>query len=180
MTLLSRISSISILKTPTSNLSTSTALSYRIGGGGHPRRRMDWRVKQRRNHIMTRKDYLQLHNQGREHNRVVCPCGETMILKYHICDVCYQATKHQTEKMLYEYREKTGNKFLVDDVKFEWKGEENVKSTRQKRDDGFMDREKERFVPEMQPDVVKNLNLNETVVKLEGKKPKGWFNVNLW
>ena len=69
------------------------------------------------------------------HNRVVCStCGNRMMLKYHICDVCYQATKHQTEKMLYEYREKTGNKFLVDEVKFEWKTQSKTKSIRQRKD----------------------------------------------
>ena len=110
------------------------------------------------------------------HNRVVCStCGNRMMLKYHICDVCYQATKHQTEKMLYEYREKTGNKFLVDEVQFEWKTQSHTKSIRQ-RQDGV---EGDVMNSKSKTDVVK-VGKNQTVVKLEGKQPKGWFNVSLW
>ena len=99
-----------------------------------------------------------------------------MMLKYHICDVCYQATKHQTEKMLYEYREKTGNKFLVDEVQFEWKAQSDKKSVRQARKDGV---ESDVMDSKSKADVVK-VGKNQTVVKLEGKQPKGWFNVSLW
>ena len=119
--------------------------------------------------------YLKM-GEGRMHNRVVCStCGNRMMLKYHICDVCYQATKHQTEKMLYEYREKTGNKFLVDEVQFEWKTQSNTKSIRQRKD-GV---EGDVMDSKSKTDVVK-VGKNQTVVKLEGKQPKGWFNVSLW
>merc|ERR1712226_480237 len=157
---------------PTSNFHTSAAALGRLGGGGHVKKRTATRAKQRRNHIMTRKDYLKM-NGARVHNRVPCPCGKKMMLKYHICDTCYQATKHQSEKMLYEYREKTGNTFLVDEVKLEWK--DGVK----KGTDGFEEQIDGMKKPDIKHDVVKT-GKHKTIVKLEEKQPKGWSNVSLW
>merc|ERR1711976_252514 len=147
-------SSSYILSSQSRGLHTSANNLGRLGGAGHPGRRTETRVKQRRNHYMTRRDYFKM-GEAREHNRVICPCGAKMMLKYHICDTCYQATKHQTESMLFEYREKTGNKFLVGETKFQFKDD-------------------------LEPISEEQENKKQQVVKLDQNRPSGWFNVKLW
>ena len=47
----------SILTSQTSSLHTSAPVLGRLGGAGHVKKRTATRVKQRRNHIVSRKDY---------------------------------------------------------------------------------------------------------------------------
>lgn len=74
----------------------------------------------------------------------------------------YQQTKYQTEKLAYEYRKQTGNKFPVGDVSFE-----------------FSDDKKDQTTNKFTKFPKSSSNTQESI-KITSKRPKGWYNVRLW
>lgn len=115
---------------------------------------------------MTRQDYFHM-SKIRVHNQIPCPCGKKMIQRHHLCDSCYQVTKFQTERLISGYREKTGNKFPVGEVKFEF-------------EDDKLEPVKEGIVMESPLQSKSREKVGNETVKVDGSRPKGWFHVKLW
>lgn len=110
----------------TSSIAFKGGYGMRQGGGGHPSSRPTTRIRQRQNHLMTRKTVIETRG---EQDKIPCPCGRRYMNRHNVCNSCYTVTKYETERLVSIFRRETGLDFPVEEVNFKFDPEKNEYTT---------------------------------------------------
>ena len=92
----------------------------RVGGGQHPKKSNDTRIKFKQNHIKKIDQYIGLKG----HQDIISdPSNRRYHNRNHLVNSDYQITKYETERLVYVYRKETGLPFPMGEIT--WKFDEN-------------------------------------------------------
>ena len=101
----------------TSSFTLKGGHGARLGGTGHPRSRPLSRIRQRQNHLMTRKTVIETKG---EQDKIPTPDGRRYMNRHNVENSSYMVTKYETERLIAKFREENpGLDFPIDEV--DWK-----------------------------------------------------------